>query len=131
MNSEQHARVLELITGQPWGDIDSAICGLEESLQLALEASEEAFLAWEDVAERIGVEDEYSLSSTQVQDLSPEERSAYIARLLRSAALNYGVDAGFGGGPYTGKEQPFTPAAILRGLNNISPTEDTTARDTP
>jgi hypothetical protein len=129
MNAEQQGRVLDLVKELPWADVDNAICGLEETLQLALEATDYAFPHWKTVANDIGVEDEFSLTLDQVQDLSPEERLAYLARLVRSLALNYGVGAGFGDGSHVGEEHPYTPAAILRGLNDISRTPCTPERD--
>lgn len=129
VNVEQQGRVLDLVKELPWADVDGAICGLEEALRLALEATDDAFTHWETVANDIGVEDEFSLAPDQVRDLSLEERLAYLARLVRSLALNYGVGAGFGDGTHVGEEHPYTPAAILRGLNDISWMPCTTERD--
>ena len=131
MNAEQQERVLDLVAELPWADVDNAICGLEDALRLALEATDAAFPHWETVAEDIGVEDEFSLTPDQVRDLSPHERLAYLARLVRTLALNYGVRAGFGDGTHIGDEHPYTPAAILRGLNDISWTPCTPERDVP
>jgi hypothetical protein len=120
MNDEQQARVLDLVTGLPWDDFDQAICVMELTLRLALEATREAFLTWEDAAADSDFEDEFSLTPSQVQELSPDWRLAYVARLLRSLALSYGVSAEFGGGALVGETRMATPAAILRGLNDIS-----------
>ena len=120
LTAEQQTRMIGLVVDLPWGDVEGAICGLEEALRLTLEATAEAFSSWDDVATDIGVADEFSLSHEQVQDLSPEERLAYVARLVRSLALNYGVNAGFGEGPLVGNESAESPAGILRGLNEIS-----------
>jgi hypothetical protein len=129
MNAEQHERVIDLVAELPWGDVDNAICGLEEALRLALEATDDAFPYWEMVAEDIGVEDEFELAPDQVRDLSLHDLLAYIARLVRTLALCYGVNAGFGDGTHIGEEDPHSPAAILRGLNDISWTPSTPERD--
>jgi hypothetical protein len=129
LNAEQQERVIDLVAELPWGDVDGAICCLEEALRLALEATDHAFPHWETLAEDIGEEDEFSLTPEQVRDLSPQQRLAYLARLLRTLALTYGVNAGFGDGTHIGQEQPYTPAAILRGLNDISWTPCTPERD--
>jgi hypothetical protein len=52
--------------------------------------------------------------------MSSEEKLAYVARLLRSLALSYGVSAEFGGGrgELVGEAHEQSPAALLRGLNH-------------
>jgi hypothetical protein len=53
--------------------------------------------------------------------MSPEDIGAYVARLLRSLALSYGVSAEFGDdrGGLVGEAHEQSPAALLRGLNDI------------
>jgi hypothetical protein len=128
MTDEHETRLLEVITELPWADFDGAICGMEECLRLALEATRDAFLNWDLVARVNDFADEFSLSLGDVEDLLPEERLAYVARLLRSLALNYGVSTEFGKGPLVGEADAYTPAGILRGLNDISWTPMTTER---
>src|SRR5436853_575689 len=83
--AEHQRAVLDLVKGLPWADVDGAICDMESALRLALEA----FVTWEEAAENQGFEDEFSLTPSQVRDLSPEWRLAYVARLLRTLALSY------------------------------------------
>ena len=129
MNAEQQAEVIDLVSEQPWDDIDAAIRDMETALRLALAATGEAFLIWEERADNAGFQDEFSLTPDQLEDLSLEWRLAYIARLLRSLALSYGISAEFGGGRLVGEERSATPAAILRRLNDISWTQTTTQGD--
>jgi hypothetical protein len=51
-----------------------------------------------------------------------EERLSYVARLLRSLALDYGVSAEFGNGRggLVGQGHTTSPAGLLRGLNDSS-----------
>jgi hypothetical protein len=131
MNEEQRTRVFDLVSELPWADFDAAILDQELNLRLALEATQEAFLMWEAAAKDNGFEDEFSLTPSQVRELPSKWRLAYVARLLRNLALSYGVSTEFGGGPLVGADYPATPAAILRGLNDISWTPGTRKRDVP
>jgi hypothetical protein len=131
MHVEQQQRVLDLVTDLPWADVEGAICCVEDALRLALEATEDAFPMWEAVAEDNGFDDEFSLGPSQVRDLSPEERLAYVARLVRTVMLNYGVDDRFGDRPSVREAPSWTPAGILHGLNDISWTPVTSDRDVP
>jgi hypothetical protein len=116
--SQQQA-ALVVIERMVWGDMDDAIRDLEICLRRALEATSADFRTWQDgdFEERFG--DEFSLSDAQVEELSSEDRLAYVARLLRSLALHYGVSAEFGDGRdgLVGQAQPNSPAALLRGLD--------------
>lgn len=120
MNEQQQQEALSLLTGLPWGDFDDAIREMEGCLRLALEATVAAFWMWEEEVEEIRFEDEFSLTPSQVDQLSPEWRLAYVARLLRSLALFYGVGTELGGGPPVGEACPDSPAAISRDLNDVS-----------
>ena len=119
MNTQEE-RALDLLAELPWADVDAAIRGMEECLRLALEATGESFRMREEGAEENGFGDEFSLTQTLLDEPSPEWPLAYVARLLRSLALNYGVSAEFGGGPLVREAAAATPAAILRELNDIS-----------
>jgi hypothetical protein len=76
--------------------MDGYIRGMEEALRLALEATSGDFYRWE---EEIGPPleargyDEFSLPEAFLQAMRTEEKLAYVARLLRSLALQYGVSA--------------------------------------
>lgn len=81
---------------------------------------------WEEEGElRFG--DEFELSAEQVAELDDEWRLAYIARLLHSAALTYGVSPSVPGRtrdgelvtPPASESYPASPARLVRGLNDI------------
>lgn len=108
-----------------WGDMDNAIRGLEICLRRALKATGEDFARWENDLgpglEQAGF-DEFNLPRNLIEEMPLDERLAYVARLLRSLALDYGVSAEFGGGRggLVGEAQTTSPAALLRGLNDIA-----------
>jgi hypothetical protein len=118
-NAAQRQAVIELIEACAWGDTDRDICSMESALRLALEATVEDFWRWENEALELRLGDEFSLSKEEVEGLTPEFRLAYVGRLLRSLALCYGVQTEFGGGPLAFEHHEGTPAALLRGLNDI------------
>ena len=123
----QRTAAIDLLESLPWGDVEQAIYGLEAALALAIEAVGGALRLWEDEGEeRFG--DEFTLSAEQVASLDDEWRLAYIARLLDTARLGYGVSAN--GSPGRNTEGEVTPpvswndhagsiAGLLRGLNDI------------
>jgi hypothetical protein len=123
-NPIQQAHALALLEQMTWGDMDGYIRGMEEALRLALEATSGDFYRWE---EEIGPPletqgyDEFSLPEAVLQAMPVEEKLAYVARLLRSLALQYGVSAEFGGARtgLVGEASRVSPAALLRGLNDI------------
>jgi hypothetical protein len=108
-----------------WGDMDYAIRGLEICLRRALEATFEDFLRWENDLgpsyEEDGY-DEFTLPRQVIEDMPLEGKLAYIARLLRSLALDYGVGNDFSAvrrGGLVGEADETSLAALLRGLNDI------------
>lgn len=124
---EQRERALALLEAMAWGDMDGYIRSLEAALRLALEVTAEDFRRWDDY---LGPElecdgfDEFSMPPGRVEAMSDEEKLGYVARLLRSLALSYGVSAGFGAdrgdrGGLVGEAYGGSPAALLRGLNDI------------
>jgi hypothetical protein len=121
-NAEQQGRTRELIEKLPWGDVDSALCGMEEALRLAMEATRDDFRYWEMHVEEAGFVDEFSLTPEEVAELSPEWRLAYVARLLRSLAMAYGVSTDYARNEagLVGENNEYGPAELLRGLNDIS-----------
>jgi hypothetical protein len=114
MNNEQQARVAEFISQLPWGDFDGAICDVQLSLRLLLEATREALLMWEAEAEERGYEDEFSLTTDDVRNLTDEWRLAYVGRLIKSLALVYGLREN------AREAEAHTPAGVLHRLNDIS-----------
>jgi hypothetical protein len=122
--SQQQA-ALVAIERMAWGDMDSAIRDLELCLRRALEATAEDFVRWEnDLALRFEEDgfDEFNLPRSSIEEMPPEERLSYVARLLRSLALHYGVSAEIGGGRggLVDEESAASPAGLLRSLNEIS-----------
>jgi hypothetical protein len=100
--------------------MDNVIRGLEICLRLALEATFEDFLRWENdlgPAFEDDGNDEFTLPREVIRDMPPEERLAYVARLLRSFALDYGVGYEFGAGRRGGLVGET--AALFRCLNDI------------
>jgi hypothetical protein len=101
-NPTQQAEALALLEIPAWGDMDNVIRGLEICLRLALEATFEDFLRWENdlgPAFEDDGNDEFTLPREVIRDMPPEERLAYVARLLRSFGLDYGVGYEFGSRP--------------------------------
>ena len=127
MNDDQQVRVATFLAGLPWKDVEGAIRDIELNLRLLLAATREPFRMWEAEADGRGFPDEFSLAEDDVRDLSDEWRLAYVARLIRSLALVYGV----GEDPAVSDAEPDTPAGILHGLNDISWTPMTTEQEVP
>lgn len=111
--------MLAFLDDLPWGDVEGAIRTLEEALRLALEATVNDFQLWEDHADSEGFPDEFDLSQEQIDSLSDQWRIAYIARLLRSIALAYGVSV-YREGPLVGNTTPASVGGVVRELNDIS-----------
>jgi hypothetical protein len=114
LTAEQRARALALIDSLPWGDIEGDLGVWEQALRLAMDATTVEFGLWEREGEdRFG--DEFSVTDEQLEEMSDEWRLALVARLLRSAAMAYGVSTDYAPGqPNVGQEAPETPAALLR-----------------
>lgn len=130
-NADQRTQALDLMESLAWGDMEYSIRNMEIYLALALEATGDAIELWEhedEGEERFG--GEFYLSEEQVAELDDEWRLAYIARLLLSALIVYGVSPGTRPGrpgrertsvtpPADWEERSSTPARLLRGLNDI------------
>jgi hypothetical protein len=122
---EQQARARAVIESCAWGSMDDYILDMETALRRAMEATRDALAVWEARADDLGFEDEFELSADQVAELSDEWRLAYVARLLQTLALAYGVS------PDTFENHESCPAALFRGLNDILWMPVTTERDAP
>ena len=127
-DSRQRQQALRLLESLAWGDMETAIHGLETALALAYEATGDAINLWEEAGEaRFG--DEFDLSAKQAAELTDEWRLAYVARLLATALQAYGVSPGTSPGrppepPWTAppldwNDWDSSPARLLRGLNDI------------
>jgi hypothetical protein len=123
----QDKQIIELIRSQAWGDISGQLVGMEEMLRLAMDATVEYLGIWEhdDAGER-RYGDECSVSEHDLEAMSNEWRLAYVARLLRSLAMDYGVTTdwrsvvhGLPPTPNVGQNDANSPAAVLRGINDI------------
>jgi hypothetical protein len=109
---------LAAIEHVPWGSINHAVDSMDQSLRRAMEATTDAFWVWEKGAageRRFG--DEFSLTPLQVDSLTPKWRLAYVARLIRSFALCWGVSTEFGGGVLgAATEDRAAPGRLIRAL---------------
>ena len=121
LGQEQQQHALALLNSLPWGDVDGAIRAFEHALRVALEATANDFQCWEERAFGQGFDDEFSLTSEQVESLSDQWRAAYVARLLRNMALLYGVRTEFGPGPL-GEPQLSRDSigGVVRALNDMA-----------
>jgi len=115
------AEMLAVIDAVPWGDLAVSAGDVDQVLRLALEATTQAFLLWEtDGAGERRYGDEYSLSAADVDSLDDQWRMAYVARLLRSLALCWGVQIEFGTAPLGSVRDDQTSAGTLvRQLDTI------------
>jgi hypothetical protein len=124
-SSSQEEAALVVIESLAWGDMDNAIRDLELCLRRALEATGEDFVRWEnDLGPRFEDAgfDEFTLPDSLIEQLPLDEKLSYVARLLRSHALHYGVSTEFGDGRggLVGEERTSSPAVLLRSLNDIA-----------
>jgi hypothetical protein len=114
LDREAQMKVLAHMEEVAWGDTIPAIETVEKCLRLALVATSEDFLRWEqEAATTRGSEAEFDLSPTDVAGLSDDWRLAYVARLLRTLEIMYGTSYEFeGGAPGTGIYR-HSPAELL------------------
>ena len=118
---EQRRRIVALVEAVPWGDMDADIRDLEETLERALDATAPDFPLWEEHAQGCGYIDEFSVTPERLREMSPEWRFAYVARLVRTVALWYGVSVPeYSSKPPMLQESPDSPASLLRGINDIA-----------
>jgi hypothetical protein len=120
LDDGQLEQAVSLIESLAWGDIDGDLRTMERALRLAMKATSEDFRRWESEADTAGFSSELSVDAYDVAQMSPDWRLAYVARLLRTVALAYGVGTEFGGKQLVGEEVANSPAGLLRGLNDIS-----------
>jgi hypothetical protein len=130
----QQEAALVVIEQRAWGDMDNAIRDTETALMLAMDATRAEFLRWEEelgpAFEKEGIGDEFLVPAARVEEMSDGDKLAYLARLLRTLAISYGVDPGFG--YLVPGESPLerydrlesatrsSPGGLLRGLLDIS-----------
>jgi hypothetical protein len=121
----QQRRTVELVEHTlATDDIESRLSDIAEALRLALEATRESYVQWHEQVETTCFSDEFALSRRQVEYLSPEWRLAYVARLIHTMALAYGVStADSWGARGPGYPQPAgspSIAGLVKGLVDIA-----------
>jgi hypothetical protein len=95
LSSAKRQRVIEAVEDAPWGDIGGSLETVEIGLRRALDATARDFERWEHAASLGEERDEFSIESAEVEAMSGDERLSYVARLLRSIALSFGVETEF------------------------------------
>lgn len=110
------ARALEVLEEPAWGDLSGQCDTVEAALRRALAATVDDFERWEFEGLEHGFDNEFALSAEEVAKLPAEWHAAYVARLLRTIALCYGIETEFGkAGGNVG-----TPADLLRNLTLLT-----------
>jgi len=94
LTPDQQQHVLGIVSENPWGDTAGSLALIDEALAIAMLATRDEFIYWEQRADANGFVDEFSIND--VSALSPEWRHALVARLLRSIAMAYGVGTDLG-----------------------------------
>ena len=108
---------------------------MEVALRLLLEATGDDLLRYdeeleEEVEARWG--DEFSVSLELVAEMSPERKLAYLAQLIKSLSLSYGVSLdGRGAGLVLVAGDAPSPAGLLRGLCDESWCREGARADAP
>lgn len=119
---QARVRALAAIESRPWGDVSQAVKTIDQGLLLAMEATTGAFLLWQadDAGEQL-FGDEFTLTAQQVADLDPEWRLAYVARLIRSLALCWGVATEFSSSALGARDEASSrPGSLMRNLTAIA-----------
>ena len=81
--------LIAYVESLPWGDLGPSIMDIEVGLLRAVEATAEAMPLWDEMEDHLG--DEFHISDVRVQCMTLEQRLAYVARLVLTVALLYGV----------------------------------------
>lgn len=95
LSSAKRQRAIEAVEDAPWGDIAGSLETVEIGLRRALDATADDFQRWEHAASLGDDRDEFTIERAEVEAMSADERLAYVARLLRSIALSFGVETEF------------------------------------
>lgn len=121
LDHQAGVEALRLVENISWGDAHENLNLIDGSLLRAMEATRADFLLWEeDSAGELRFGDEFSVSESQVNELSPQWRLAYVARLLRTLALGWGVGTEFRGLPLDStRRDARSLAELLYGLDAI------------
>jgi hypothetical protein len=117
----QQEAALVVIERMAWGDMDHAIRDTETALRLAMDATRAEFLRWEEelgpAFEKEGIGDEFLVPGGAGRG-DVERGQARLPR-LRTVAISYGVDPGFG--YLVPGESPLERYDRLEGANRSSP----------
>jgi hypothetical protein len=119
LSDDQHRRVSDAIESVAWGDIDGEIRSLEDAMRRAVEATRADADRWDAELEGRYV-DEFSVDPSDVEDMDPAVRLAYVGRLVRSLALVWGVSGGYLGREAVGEASPGSLGHMVRTLNDIT-----------
>jgi hypothetical protein len=117
MYPDQHIRARRLVEGCLWGDIDKGLWDFERALWLLLDATFHDVAHWDEEQERLELGDEFSQSHEAVEAFPEGLHRAYVARLVYSAALRYGL---FDRVSLEDGTEADSAAAVIRGLNDIT-----------
>ena len=108
-------RALEILEREAWGDVEHYIRNVEVAIALLCEATSPWLPDWDDKVspafdEERGIEvDEFELTREQVRGLSDSWRLAYVAKLVPTLCLQYGLSSTIGArGP---ERHPFDQPA--------------------
>lgn len=118
-SDDQRRRVAEAIESVAWGDTDRDIRCFEDVMRRAVEATRADADRWDAELEDRYV-DEFSVDPSDVADMDPGVRLAYVGRLVRTLALAWGVSAGYRGREAVGEASPRSLGHMVRTLNDIS-----------
>ncbi len=120
LSPDQRRELVALVETIPWGDMDAHIRTVEDALVRAVEATSEDFRLWQEQADDCGLHDEFALEPEDVDALTPEWRLAYVARLLRSLTMFYGLRVTeFARNPSRLRVDENSIAALVHGINDL------------
>lgn len=128
LTRDQQQHVLEIVSKNPWGDTAGMLAVIDEALAIAMRATRDEFIHWEQRADANGFVDEFSIDD--VSALSPEWRHALVARLLRSIAMAYGVGTDLGRDKIGQVDPDWGAATPLRDLLTATAGAEQAAQDT-
>jgi hypothetical protein len=114
LSASKQTAISGAVDSAAWGDVESAITGMGETLLRLVDVTSHAADRWDD---EDFPWDEYSVPEEAIDEMSDELRLAYVGRLARSLALRYGI--GLGDPPDTLIADDSSPAEILRAINDV------------
>ena len=113
--------MLETLDLVAWGDLPYVVFDFEDALRLALLATADDLKLWEAEAEARGWHDEFEVPPEDLANMSVEWQRAYVARLIATVALRYGMSTGDSAGPVGDIDRGVdSSAALLHALCDIA-----------